>query len=54
MMNFIACTDDCIYQKDGECRLDRAASRGQDGSSNCAYCVPKCGAESKTKQARGQ
>jgi hypothetical protein len=41
----IPCTSDCIYQKHGECSLDRAVSAGQLNADNknksCAYYVKK-------------
>lgn len=48
-MTFIPCTADCIYQKDGECFLDRAVSCGQPNSDICAYYIRKTYGE-KTKE----
>ena len=39
-MSLIACTDPCIYQKDGYCQLSRAASAGESGCSGCINFVP--------------
>ena len=39
-MSLIACTDPCIYQKDGYCQLSRAASAGESGCSGCVNFVP--------------
>ncbi len=39
-MSLIACTDPCIYQKDGYCSLSRAASIGRPGSRGCVNFVP--------------
>jgi len=40
-MNLISCTNDCIYQEDGECRLEMAASCGIPGDCSCAYYIQK-------------
>lgn len=39
-MSLIACTDPCVYQKDGYCSLSRAASSGEAGTSQCVNFVP--------------
>ena len=39
-MSLIACTDPCVYQKDGRCSLSRAASSGEPGQSKCVNFVP--------------
>ena len=39
-MSLIACTDPCVYQKDGYCSLSRAASPGEPGQSGCINFVP--------------
>lgn len=39
-MSLIACTDPCVYQKDGYCSLSRAASTGESGQSKCINFVP--------------
>ena len=39
-MSLIACTDPCVYQKDGLCSLSRAASPGQAGHRGCVNFVP--------------
>ena len=39
-MSLIACTDPCVYQKDGLCSLSRAASTGEPGQSKCVNFVP--------------
>lgn len=39
-MSLIACTDPCVYQKDGYCSLSRAASTGELGKSRCVNFVP--------------
>ena len=49
-MSLIACTDPCIYQKDGRCQLSRAASSGEAGDSSCINFVPL---ESGPLQQRG-
>ena len=38
-MSLIACTSDCVYQKDGTCTLTRAASPGEPNKDGCAYYV---------------
>lgn len=36
----IVCTMACIYQKDGLCGLDHAASSGNESSGDaCRYCI---------------
>lgn len=39
-MSLIACTDPCVYQRDGYCSLSRAASTGESGESKCVNFVP--------------
>lgn len=39
-MSFIACTDPCVYQKDGYCSLSRAASLGIPRQGGCVHFVP--------------
>lgn len=39
-MSLIACTDPCVYQKDGRCTLSRAASAGDPEQSGCINFVP--------------
>lgn len=40
-MSLIACTDSCVYQRDGYCSLSRAASSGEAGPSSCINFVPR-------------
>lgn len=41
-MSLIACTDDCVYQQDGYCTLERAASSGLPGPEiSCVNFVPR-------------
>lgn len=41
-MNIIPCTDDCIYQLDGCCRMEKAGSPGVfDSSARCIHYVPR-------------
>lgn len=40
-LSLIACTDPCVYQKDGYCSLSRAASPGELGRSACVNFVPQ-------------
>ena len=42
-MSLIACTNDCVYQQDGCCRLERAASSGTGsvGDNGCVYYIKK-------------
>ena len=41
-MSFIPCTENCLYQKDGRCRLERVPSmRQMPAQSGCIYrCDP--------------
>ena len=39
-MSLIACTDPCVYQKDGYCSLSRAAYSGEASGSRCVNFVP--------------
>lgn len=49
-MSLIACTDPCIYQKDGYCSLSRAASMDRPGE-RCVNYVP---IRPEGSQERGQ
>ncbi len=40
ILSLIACTDPCVYQKEGYCSLSRAASAGEPGGSGCVNFVP--------------
>ncbi|BDF70960.1 hypothetical protein CE91St40_19410 [Oscillospiraceae bacterium] len=41
-MSLIACTSDCLYQQDGYCSLERAASCGQPTHRDpCVNFVPR-------------
>ena len=42
MMSLIACTEECVYQKDGYCALSRAASPGGTAGQthHCVNFVP--------------
>ena len=40
ILSLIACTDPCVYQKEGYCSLSRAASAGEPGQSRCINFVP--------------
>ena len=40
-MVFIPCTENCIYQANGECRLERALPSGGTANHSCVYFVPK-------------
>jgi hypothetical protein len=40
-MSYIACAENCLYQKDGCCTLDRVPDRRDAAvSSGCLYRVP--------------
>ncbi|SMC50465.1 hypothetical protein SAMN02745168_1281 [Papillibacter cinnamivorans DSM 12816] len=40
-MSLIACTSHCVYQQDGFCSLERAASSGEPSGDNaCVNFVP--------------
>ena len=51
-MSLIACTDPCVYQKDGRCSLSRALSSGLPSSGGCVNFVPR--KLSEASQQRGQ
>ena len=42
-MSLIPCTGDCVYQKDGYCSLERAASRGKPSQTNdkCVHFIKR-------------
>jgi len=41
-MSLIACTDPCVYQKDGYCSLYRAVSGGYPSAQqSCVHFLPK-------------
>ena len=41
-MSIIGCTNDCLYQKDGYCLLERAMSSGEPSEeSPCVNYVPR-------------
>ncbi len=42
-MSYIACTCDCVYQCDGICNLDRAASSGapEHGEKACVHYIKR-------------
>jgi len=43
-MSLITCTDACVYQEEGYCRLEQAASSGQMSvSAGCVHFVGKGG-----------
>ena len=35
----IPCTGDCVYQQDGLCNLEQAASEGSDANGKCGYRI---------------
>lgn len=41
-MSFIACTQLCIYQSEGQCKLSRSTSLGKDipNINGCVHYVP--------------
>ena len=39
-MSFIACTQPCIYQQDGQCNLSRSTSPGLPAHQGCIHFVP--------------
>lgn len=51
-MSLIACTDPCVYQKDGYCSLSRAASSGVPGHGGCINFVPVCPESSQQSSQR--
>lgn len=40
-MSLIGCTSDCVYQQDGYCNLEQAASGGQSSENGCIHYVQK-------------
>lgn len=40
-MSIIGCTSDCVYQNDGYCTLEHAASGGQASENGCIHYVRK-------------
>ncbi len=41
-LSLIACTSDCLYQQEGRCTLERAASGGIPSAENpCVHFVPR-------------
>ncbi len=42
-MSYIACTCDCVYQRDGICNLDRAASSGtpENEENACVHYIKR-------------
>jgi len=40
-MSFIGCTSDCIYQTDGYCTLEHAATGGEYSLTGCIHYVQK-------------
>ncbi|UOO36868.1 hypothetical protein IZU99_06155 [Oscillospiraceae bacterium CM] len=42
-MSLIPCTGDCVYQADGCCGLERAASKGipEPSGENCVHFIRK-------------
>ena len=42
-MSMIPCTESCVYQKDGNCSLERVASRGtpDDSGAQCVHYIEK-------------
>lgn len=44
VVSLIVCTSECLYQLDGYCSLERAASGGTPSAENpCVHFVPKRG-----------
>ncbi len=45
-MSLIACTDPCVYQKDGYCSLSRSVSGGYPTETrSCVHFLPLSGAD---------
>ena len=40
-MNLIPCTDPCLYQREGQCTLARAASGGDSAAGGCLHFLPR-------------
>lgn len=46
-MSIIGCTSDCVYQNDGYCTLEHAASGGEASENGCIHYVRKTGGKYK-------
>ncbi len=46
-MSIIGCTIDCVYQTDGYCTLEHAASGGEASENGCIHYVRKSGSKYK-------
>ncbi len=53
-MNLITCSHDCVYQKDGYCNLEHAASMGTQiqQDADCIYYIRR--EKGATKKPTGQ
>lgn len=49
-MNIICCTSDCVYQTEGYCTLEHAASGGERDENGCLYYVQKCNSKFKNNK----
>ncbi len=50
-MSLIACTDGCLYQRDGVCCLSRAAQAGTPAPGGCVHFVPRPCSQSSAASA---
>lgn len=49
-MSLIGCTNDCLYQRDGYCTLQKAMSSGEpSGEHPCVNYVPKTSQDSSQR-----
>lgn len=46
-MSLIGCTSDCVYQTDGYCTLEHAASGGEASENGCIHYVRKLSSKYK-------
>lgn len=52
-MSIIACTSDCVYQREGYCTLDRALSCGMPSKADpCVNFIPKSRSAEQKAQMR--
>jgi hypothetical protein len=49
----IPCTGDCVYQADGQCGLEHAASKGSSAKGDCRYRVERGAGAAKRKRRGG-
>ena len=53
-MGLIPCTMDCIYERCGECFLDRAVSAGAEENGKCAYFIRRTSQQAAANEINKQ